>query len=333
LNLKKLSKKTPVTILRFLIATVPLVWICYSVDWSRLPQTLHSIAWWALPLLFFINFIGILLQGLRWWMLMLPFAPKLSLTKTMAAHFLGLYYSIVLPTSAAQDAVRAGILSKHTKYSLSWASTWVSRLLGLLTLGILSLYGLFGIKRSMLPPYFMGSAIITFILIVILVIFSFSKIFTSPIRKTFGRLIPVKILKTIENIRESVYQYRRQKKNLLIVFGVTMIMQIIIFAGSAIVLMGISGKFLLSETLLYLPIIEVICMSIPLTPNGIGFRETMLALMFNQVGLTKEHLAIYIVMCYLLISLKLIGGLPLLINAATKLGNRNIAKSNDILPK
>jgi hypothetical protein len=59
----------------------------------------------------------------------------------------------------------------------------------------------------------------------------------------------------------------------------------------------------------------------------------MLALMFNQVGLTKEHLAIYIVMCYLLISLKLIGGLPLLINAAIKLGNRNIAQSNDTLPK
>jgi uncharacterized protein (TIRG00374 family) len=319
LNLKKLSKKTPVTILRFLIATVPIVWICYSVDWSRLPKTLHSIAWWTIPLLISINITGMLLQGLRWWMLMLPFEPKLSLAKTMSAHFLGLYYSIVLPTSAAQDIVRAGILSKHTKYSLSWASTWVSRLLGLLTLGFLSLYGLFGIKRSMLPQYFMESVISAFAVMMILIIFSFSKRVTSPIRKTFGKLIPEKILKTIETIRESIYQYRRQKKNLVMVFGVTLIMQIVLFAGSAFVLMGISGKFMLSESLLYLPIIEILCMSLPVTPNGIGIREGMLALMFKQVGLTKEHLAIYIAFSYLSISLKLTGGVPLFFKAALKI--------------
>jgi uncharacterized protein (TIRG00374 family) len=323
LNLKKLSKKTPVTILRFLIATVPIVWICYSVDWKGLPQTLNSIAWWAIPLQILITIISMLLQGLRWWMLMLPFEPKLSLAKTMAAHFLGLYYSIVLPTSAAQDIVRAGILSKHTNYSLSWASTWVSRLLGLLTLAFLSLYAIGGIKRSMLPPFFMESVVSTFVIIAILVIFSFSKKFTSPIRKIFGKRLPEKILKTIETIRESIYQYREQKKNLLIVFCITMIMQIIIFAGAAIVIMGISGRFLLLEALLYLPIIEVLCMSISLTPNGIGIREGMLALMFNQIGLTKEQLVLFIAFSYLTVSLKLIGGVPLLFKATHKIFKHN----------
>jgi uncharacterized protein (TIRG00374 family) len=285
-------------------------------------SALHSIAWWTAPLLFLTIIASMALQGVRWWMLMLPFDPDLSFAKTMRAHFLGLYYSIILPTSAAQDAVRASILSKHTGYSLSWASTWVSRLLGLLTLAFLSLYGLFGIKRSMLPPYFFESAIVAFALLCVLIVLSFSKRFTAPLRTAFGKYLPRGLLTIVENIRQSVYLYRGKPGNLFWVFWVTLAIQLIIVVGACVVIMGISGRFLFFESLLYLPIIEVLCMSIPITPNGIGIREGMLALMFRHVGLSTEQLAIYIVLGYCSISLKLLGGLPLLFEAAAKVRSK-----------
>jgi uncharacterized protein (TIRG00374 family) len=279
---------------------------------------LHSIAWWTAPLLFLTIIISMTLQGVRWWMLMRPFDGLISFNKTMRAHFLGLYYSIVLPTSAAQDAVRAGILSQHTSYSLSWASTWVSRLLGLLTLAFLSLYGLFGIKRSVLPPYFFESMIVAFAFLCLLMALSFSKRFTAPLRTILGKFLPRSLLTIIENIRQSIYLYRGKPGNLFLVFWVTLLIQIIIVVGACIVILGISGRFLFFESLLYLPIIEVLCMSIPLTPNGIGLREGMLALMFRHVGLSTEQLAIYIVLGYCSISLKLLGGLPLVFEILTK---------------
>ena len=322
MNLKNLSKKKPFALLRVTIAVVPIAWIFCSVHWSRMLQAMHSIAWWTAPLLFLTIIAGMVLQGVRWWMLMRPFAPNLSFAKTMRAHFLGLYYSIILPTSAAQDAVRAGILSRHADYSLSWASTWVSRLLGLLALAFLSLYGLFGIKRSTLPPLFFESAVFAFTLLAVLIMLSFSKRFTGPLRVAFGKYLPRAIVTIIENIRESVYLYRRKPGILFMVLCVTLFMQVIIFMGACIAITGISGRFLFFESLLYLPVIEVLCMTIPLTPNGIGIREAMLALMFKHVGLSTEQLAIYIVLGYGSISLKILGGLPLLFDAIAKVRSK-----------
>jgi len=85
---------------------------------------------------------------------MRPFASTLALATTLKAHFIGLYYSIVLPTSAAQNVIRAFILAKSIDYSVSWASSWISGVLGLLTLAVLSTYGLIHIEHSTLPPVF-----------------------------------------------------------------------------------------------------------------------------------------------------------------------------------
>ena len=318
MNFTAFWKKTPIVIVRFGIGVIPIVWIFRSIDWPRMWQAVHAIAWWTAPLLFCTIISSMLLQGIRWWMLMTPFSPSLSFYKSMRAHFLGLYYSIILPTSAAQDAVRAGILSKEAGYSLSWASTWVSRLIGLFVLALMSLYGLFGINRSMLPPLVIQSALAAFLGIAALLLLSFSKRFTAPMRSALGKFVPKKIMEVTENIRESVFKYRGRWKELFWVFMVTLALQLIITVGAAIVILGISGRFLFFESLLYLPIIEVLCMSIPVTPNGIGLREGMLALMFKQVGLTTEHLAIFIVLGYFSISLKLLGGLPLAVEALTR---------------
>jgi uncharacterized protein (TIRG00374 family) len=312
LNPQNFLKITAIKTARLLIAIVPVAWIFLTIDWRKMAQAVFATTWWTIPLLFTTIMIGMILQGLRWWMLMRPFAPSLPFLTTMKAHFLGLYYSIVLPTSAAQDVVRAMILSKTTDYSLSWASTWLSRIIGLLVLAIMSVYGLLKINRSALPPFFFESVMSAFALLILLIIFSFSKRFTSPFRKLAAGILPKKVQAALENIRESVYKYRGKTGVFLAVFLITACMQLTITIGACFVIQGITGRFLLYESLLYLPVIEILCISIPLTPNGIGVREGLLALMFMQVGLSKEQLGIYIVLGFFSISLKLVGGLALL---------------------
>jgi glycosyltransferase 2 family protein len=297
--------------IRIVVAAVPVVWIFTTIDWHKMSHAVFATAWWTIPLLFVTIMSGMILQGFRWWMLMKPFDPSLPFLKTMKAHFLGLYYSIVLPTSAAQDIVRAMILSKTTDYSLSWASTWLSRVLGLLVLGIMSIFGLFGINRSGLPPFFFESVVSAFGILALMFIFSFSKRFTSPFRKLTRKISPAKLQTILEKIRESVYKYRDKTSVIFIVFCITVCMELTITMGACLVIMGISGRFLPYECLLYLPIIEILCISIPLTPNGIGVREGLLALMFKQVGLSQEQLGIYIVLGFFSISLKLVGGCAL----------------------
>lgn len=265
-----------------------------------------------MPLLFCVIITAFFLQGIRWWILMLAFEPSLPLFKALRAHFVGLYYSIVLPTSAGQNVVRAVLISKDAGYSLSWASTWMSGILGLLTLAVMSVYGLLRIDRSALPPGFFESVVSSFAVLLLLFAFSFSKSFTARFRTLFRKLLPSRIINALENIREAVYKYRGAAWNVALVFCITLIMQIIITVGACFVIFGITGKILLFESLLYLPIIEILCISLPLTPNGIGIREALLALMFRQVGLSNEQLGIYVVLGFFSISLKLVGGIPLL---------------------
>jgi|WetSurMetagenome_2_1015567.scaffolds.fasta_scaffold00008_46 uncharacterized protein (TIRG00374 family) len=305
-------------LLRYAAAVVPIAWIFFRIDWSRMLGTLASIAWWTVPLLFCTTLGGMFLQGFRWWLLMTPFSKAISLSKALQAHFAGLYYSIVLPTSAAQNIVRAVILSKKSDYSLSWGSSWVSGVIGLFVLAILSLTGLAGIERSTLPPGFFVSMLTSFAVLALLCLLSFSKRFTGPVRKGLSRILPGHLLGIMGNIREAVYKYRDAKRNLFLVFVVTTAMQLLLFCGACLVLYGISGRFILFESFCYLPIIEILCIAVPITPNGLGLREGLLALMFMQVGLSKEQLGIYVMLGFFSITLKLVGGIALLFDGSIR---------------
>ncbi|HUI91940.1 MAG TPA: lysylphosphatidylglycerol synthase transmembrane domain-containing protein [Chitinivibrionales bacterium] len=299
--------------LRFLVAIVPIAWIFLSIKWNQMAHTVASIAWWTVPLLFVVIVSSMFLQGIRWWILLRTFDRGLTIAKTLRAHFVGLYFSIVLPSSGAQNVVRAMLLSKEAGYSLSWGSSWVASIIGLFALAFMSVFGLVCIDRSTLPKGFFESIVSAFCVLIVLFYLSFSKRATGPMRKLLYKIIPLRFLKALENIREAIYRYRAARGYLLVVVLVTLFMQVTITAGACFVIYGISRKFILFECLLYLPIIEILCISIPLTPNGLGIREGLLALMFSQVGLTKEQLGIYIVLGFFSISLKLLGGIPLLL--------------------
>jgi glycosyltransferase 2 family protein len=311
-SIKTFFNKPTGKAIRLIIAFIPVFVIFIKIDWHKMILAVMATAWWTVPILLLSTIISMFLQGYRWWLLLKPFAPLLSLGQTLRAHFLGLYYSIILPTSAAQDVVRATILSKNTDFTLSWASTWMSRILGLLALFAMSIYGLFGLKKYNLPSYFLISLSIAFAFLLLLFLFSFSKRFSSPIRGLFSRFIPEKFLQVAENIRQAIYNYRDQPGIFIYVFVITLLVQLTTFLGACFVIYGITGKLLLFESIVFLPIIEIICMTVPLTPNGIGLREGMLAIMFRQAGLSKESLGIFIVLGFLSISMKLFGSIAFL---------------------
>jgi len=119
---------------------------------------------------------------------------------------------------------------------------------------------------------------------------------------------------TIEHIRNGIYLFRHKKKTLLLVSGVTLIVQILLVGYTSVIIKGLSGHFYFFECLTYIPVIEILCLSIPLTPSGLGIREVLLKLMFTHIGLSNDQLGVYITLGFMGIVLKLVGGIPVLIN-------------------
>jgi uncharacterized protein (TIRG00374 family) len=312
--LKFSLKKLP-TWLKYLFALIPLVWVFSTINLHGMMNALIKTSWWALPLVSSAVLISMFLQGIRWWMLIKAFIPDISFKRVMNHHFSALFYSLVLPTNAAQDVVRSVLLSKENDYAVAWGATWMTRILGLLVLALFSLVGIIFIDRNALPHSVFVSFIITIVLVIALCFLSFSKQFTSKIRSFIRKRFPSsKMLDTLENVRNGIYMFRHKKKDVLMVLGLTIIVQLVLVGNTCLIIKGLSGHFYVMECLAYIPLIEILCMSIPLTPNGLGVREVLLKLMFSKIGLSDEQLGVYITLGFMGIILKLVGGIPVAYN-------------------
>lgn len=309
-----MKKKALVRTGRYILAAAPLVWIVWRIDLRELSGTVRTTAWWTVPVLVGAVLTAMMLQGVRWWMLLRAFTPSLSLTKALKCHFSSLFYSIALPTTAAQDVVRSFMITSHVPYQTAWGATWVARILGLGALALLSIYGFATIDRSVLPPGFSISLAVSFMILLALGVFSFSKRLTRPLRLLLERLTPGRALNVVGEIREGIYRYRGRKWVLVIVSLLTLLTQLILVGAPAVILLGITDRLLLAECFAFLPLIEIVCLSVPLTPNGLGVKEALLAIMFAHLGLNAEQLGVYILLGFLSIMVKLVGAIPVAID-------------------
>jgi uncharacterized protein (TIRG00374 family) len=299
---------------RYLIAVIPFIWIYNRIDFADFENAFRNVAWWTIPWVLISAFAVIFLNGVRWWVLLRKFASTFTFSQALKTHFVSAYYSVVLPTSFAQDATRIFFTSKHVDYSVVWGAAWIYKLIYFLTWTIISTYGILTLNKEFLPKgsYFV---IILFIIVLgLLVILSFSKKVTSPIRSVLEKFLPKKIMTISENIRQGIYDYRNNKTDLYLSIVLTLLIQAIFILGNALVLYGITGKFFLIECLAYLPVIDILCMLLPLTPNSVGIREFFFVYMFKMIGRSNEELGVFITLGLIAYLMKLTGGIPVLVD-------------------
>jgi uncharacterized protein (TIRG00374 family) len=327
---EKKSKKPWIKHLGLLLAVVPIVWIYGRLDFHKMLAGLPMVAWWTGPALLLFVLSCMTLQGVRWWILARVFIPGLSLTRALAYHYIGVFYGTAIPSGAAQDVIKTVLLAKNTDVAASWAATWITRILGLPALGILSVYGFFAMDRSTLPKSLNYGMLAFYGLVVLVFFISFSKRLTRPLRRLFEKFTPKKILTVVGDIREGVYRYRGKWRDVAWAFFVTVLTQVLLVCSGIFTLKGISGHFYLWQCFAFIPLIELIAVSFPLTPNGLGIRETLNAGFTAYLGLTKEQLGIYILFqLFFAFTPRLIGLWPVLHGYAKDRRARKAAAAPD----
>lgn len=259
------------------------------------------------------NLAAMTLQGFRWWYLLRAFLPDLKLRTALYYHFTGMYYSVVLPTSAAQDIVRTVMLSQKHDYGVAWGATWIYRIMGLITWAGLSVYGLSVIPRKGLPAQALPAICAMAGVLAVLVLLSFSKTVTRPMGKWATRVFPAKFTNVAERIREAVYLFRQRPGTLVVAAFTTIATMVLLVLNPIIVLAGITGRAFWGECFAYFPIIEILSTTIPLTPSGLGVREFFTGLLFREIGIEPAILGAFVTLSVVsAIGLKLLGGIPLL---------------------
>jgi hypothetical protein len=273
---------------------------------------ISRVAWWTVPALVLLLIFSMFLQGIRWWMLVHAFYPGVTLSRALICHFAGLYYSIALPSSGAQDIVRGFIISREADYGVVWGATVVARLIGFVVLAAFSLYGFFHLHIQLPGHINLGIyVILSLILILTLLALAFSKTFTRPFRALFSRIFPKSVVDPVEKIRNAVYAYKKRPALMLNTLALTIILQSTLIINAALLIKGITGHAHLMACFALIPLIEFICVSLPITPNGIGVREALLALMFKYLEIGTADLGVYIMLGFLAVLMRLTGAFAL----------------------
>ncbi|MCL2182278.1 MAG: flippase-like domain-containing protein [Chitinispirillia bacterium] len=311
------AKKAVLRVLRAALAIAPLVWIYASADAGAFVEVLGTV---SVPLVAGITalvFVNMALQGAKWWALIRRFAPELPLARAVSVHMESVFYSIALPSAVAQDIVKSVMLSKTHDPSVVWASSWLARLLGFFSLLIFSFIGIISLDSGILPPGFRVSMITAVAVIVSLGALSFSKTLTRPLRAAAAKAVPKKIMAKIENLRDGIYAFKHAGKTLAQTFALSTVIHFLVILSASLVVYAVSGKLYLIECLAFVPLVEIMVVSIPLTPGGIGVREALMALLFTQLGFTAEQTASYVtISLFAGFAVKLTGGAPILYRMA-----------------
>jgi len=309
---KTSAKKIALIILRAALVIAPIAWIYARADAGAIAAALASVSAPAVACAAALVTFSMVLQGVKWWVLIRRFVPDLGAVKAVSAHLEGNFYSIALPSAIAQDVVKSVILSRSHSPRFIWASTWMAKLIGFFTLIFLSVAGAMYLENENFPAGFRPALIIAVAAITAMAAASFSKSLTRPLRAAAVKLAGPKITASAEKLRDGIYAFRHERATLAQTFLLSAAIQLLLVFNSSLVVYAVSGKFYFTECLAFVPLVEIMAISLPLTPGGVGIREALMALLFTRLGFSESQTAAYVTLSLMLSMTRLVGGIPVI---------------------
>ncbi len=220
--------------------------------------------------------------------------------------FIGYFFNNFLPTSIGGDVVKAYYLSRKTHNKAgSYASVFVDRVIGLLTMVLMAFLALFFVKEGVVDNTIRYIVYVITLCSIIAIMFMTNK----KLAKKFSFLLflvkPVeeKLKKTYEIIHK--YQYRKSLmwKSL----GISFLAQILFFLSLSVAALSIGGHIPLRDLFIKMPIISMI--SLLPSINGLGIREGSTVVLFGPIIGQDRALALSILWLLVLLCISVLGGI------------------------
>ena len=285
-------KKTAITALKIAVSLGLYAYIFTKVDVGHLWEILKdaSISYFVAGVLIYFGVQAI--SACRWYLLLKPLGIESSYLKLLSYYMLGMFFNFFLPTAIGGDVVRVYYLNKQTgTLSKSGASVFLDRDLGmaalLLIATMVALFAGTSFQGVPLAPLFglVGLAFIAANMV----------LFYRPTYNLIHRLFKMFRMKSadekVEKLFLSINSYRKEWKLL----AVTMLLSIMIQVGCVIVNRLAANAIGLNQItwidfLVFIPAIGLISM-VPVSVNGMGWREFSYIVLFGSVGIIEPQAA------------------------------------------
>jgi len=294
------KKKIIINAARVVFLVLPVLWLFFVVDYKSVEAELSSVHWiWAF-FLFLVIFLHFCLQSLRFWLLMTPFCNKIKFGQFFILNWKARYYSAILPSSAGLDVSRAVLLRKHISIAETTAISLFFRMTGVITLVLLSIFGFFQLySHEGISTAAIGVALMFFGMCALMAV-SLNEKASDKVLSILPQKLPKKLRNFIITSIKSMLIYQKYPKLIVINFIVSMFLHLVFMLFPITAIYAISGELKVIEVISFVPLIELVAASIPISPNGVGIREGLNILFFNLIDLSPEQAFSYVALSAIL---------------------------------
>ena len=278
--------------IRLLITAVLLLYVLQKVglfDATSRAELFALIASVRIPVLLLSLFVSLLLNlssAFKWYLLLRSRGIAVSFFRAWALYMVGIFFSLLLPTSMGGDLIRIHELGRLTgKRAEAAASVFVERFSGMVVLFFLTIVAVL-LQRQLLSVAWMTISLVVAVMASLAVIwilvddrpYSFVKTWLS-------RRLPflVGILGKLDKIHGAVLEYRGDRKALFIALINTLLFYLLAVVNVYVTALAFNSEVGFTELLIAVPLIMFI-MNLPISIGGIGLMEFAFVFIFGISG-------------------------------------------------
>jgi len=322
--MKVLNKKLAWTSLRFILVVGIFVYLYTTdqLDPDKLKLAFERTDLFAAGTV--LIFLGALFAVQRWRLLLHAQNVFLSLWAAIKLTFVGFFFGIALPGTFSGDIVKAYFLAKGEQQKAALiTSIFFDRLLGLYTLffiatqaviisflysAITEQYGVWSRPYVVSLGFFIC---ISFVFLTVIGILSMSKkLRDSRVVKYIFTRVPFR--ETVSGIYDTIQQYRHNPRLTFNAFILSLVAQIITYAGMFCIALLLKITVLAPIDYLFVLPVGSLINAIPLAPSGLGIGEAGFRKIFLLFGSQEgAELAVIFHAIFFMLSLGFGGGVYL----------------------
>ena len=259
-----------------------------AIDWAALVNLGRS---WPLTLLALaILALDVGLTGYRLCILLRPRGLHLSITGSTRLTLIGQFFNSCLPGAAGGDLVRiyyaiGGDLTRKTEVATIMLLDRAVAMFALLVFPVIVLPWFPHVFQSMdvIPELIGGGAILAGGLLCFVIVAFSDQVRNSTRLARLSNRLPLR--DHIGRMWSTIHAYRENKKTLLAVVGVSLVVHTLAIGTMLILASLMNPSGLVWEIALLIPL-GMLANALPLSPGGIGVGEAAFESLFRLAGLT-----------------------------------------------
>ncbi len=287
--MKEQGRRTLLMAFRVLVSVTLLAYLVREVDPAQL-----LVAWQTIILPFVLlaaglQLLGVLINALKWWVLIRSSGQHVSYPWTVRTYFIGQFFSNFLPTMIGGDAVRMYQLNLRIRQpSIAVTSVFVERLTGFVALNVIAITALqLSIERFADAPELYRAAIGC---IAVASAGLLLALCVAPLTRLLGHLYLPNMFNwhgKLELIAQSLASYYASRGSLALALLLSSAYQLVWIGSNYTLARALRIDVSLAFMALMVPISDIIGL-IPIFLNNLGAREGTFVVLLGQLDITKE---------------------------------------------